>query len=47
MRDDAWNNYCLYALDFWDANIMTTCQEVAQDGWGHAPEALKRNVEID
>jgi hypothetical protein len=37
-RDLAWNDYCLYTFDAWDANIKTW----ARGFYGHDPKALKR-----
>lgn len=40
-RQEAWNDYCLFALDGWDANIMT----IVQGGYGHAPAAQMRGFQ--
>jgi hypothetical protein len=40
-RAQAWNDYCLFILDFWDANMMTRMQ----GEYGHASSALLRNTE--
>jgi len=37
-RDAAWRDYCLFALDFFDAHMKT----VIRGGYGHAASALER-----
>lgn len=40
-REEAWLNYCLFALDALDANIKTT----TRGGYGHAANALQRALQ--
>lgn len=40
-REEAWPNYCLFALDALDANIKT----ITRGGYGHAASALQRALQ--